>query len=209
MDLNEHYLAMNVENLADGHTDYLALLGPPTDQAPPTPAPRYINSSTMNIDIPNRDGSPSNYLAMSPKSGTVRYSSGTSGASRDSDYVRPDSPTIRKNLDSSPRLPKARQTKKPEIPEEIPMLARNQNGLHNSDEENELVSPVPSARSKFLNFNEIQEQPEYRNIMTNDNNYVNVPSNIANKNFGPNKDASSYVANPSYVTFNTVNERVN
>lgn len=183
----------------------------PSEMAPetpglPIPAPRFTNST---IENKNTD-SPPNYLQMSPKSGTVRYSSGTSGSSQNynpSDYLRPDSPTIAKNLDSSPKHRFKHTNKKQEMPEQIPMLTRNGAQANNSDSEPE-TAPVPNSRKKA---NE-DAAVEYTNVMQSNDNYVNVPSNIASTRFNskdPKKDAFS---NPSYVTptsFKTVNERVN
>lgn len=132
---------------------------------------------------------------MSPKSGTVRYN--TNVASK-SDYVRPDSPTIAKNLDTSPKNKAKHPNKKPELPEEIPMLLRNENGalVHpDSDEE-------PQNGYTEMSFSNGRSQPvtsdaEYKNVFDSSDNYVNVPPNPAKA-----------IANPSYVTFNTVNERL-
>ena len=90
------------------------------------------------------------------------------------------SPTLKNNLDNSPH--NLKRHKKSGIPEEIPML--NTSNLSNSDSEPEM-SPKPAAR--------ISQTPEYQQT----NQYVNI------------KPARDAFANPSYVTFNKVNEKKN
>lgn len=192
----------NVNNYQTGRPDYLTHLSCPTSEAPRPPLAQeenfYVNSS---IDPKNPPSTP-DYLSMSPKSLTVRYNSGA--AAHQSDYIRPDSPTITKNLDTSPRNRVKYPNKKPELPEEIPMLKRNENGalVHaESDEElQQQQNPNGYTEMSFSN-GRSQEQPattsdaEYTNVF-NPENYVNVPANKA-------------VVNPSYITFDTVNERLN
>lgn len=109
---------------------------------------------------------------MSPKKGSVMY--------------RPDSPTIEKNLDSSPKH-KKNIKKKPDLPEEFPMLFNNnQNGQPNNIESDE--EPQNNFRESIFNDslgfdnttqrNEInQDEAEYKNVFNSgENNYVNVPA---------------------------------
>lgn len=182
MDLNEPYLTANINAIQDGTRDYLTSLSIPEEDAPKPPIAQeesfYINNSAPDVT----DSKPS-YLAMSPKSGTVKY--------------RPDSPTIAKNLDTSPKN-KKNVNKKPELPEEIPMLLQmgNENGLplqEYSDEE-----PHNSyTEMSFTNGLKEDDAPEYKNVFATNDNYVNVPS--TNKS----------IANPSYtsIKFNRINER--
>lgn len=182
----------NEDNYETGRPDYLSQLSCPTSEAPKPPLAQeenfYVNSS---IDPKNPPLSPE-YLSMSPKSGTVRYNS---GAGRQSDYVRPDSPTITKNLDTSPRNRAKYPNKKPELPEEIPMLRKNENGTvaHDSDEEQ------PQNGYTEMSFSNGRQpatsEAEYTNVFNPDN-YVNIPANKS-------------IVNPSYITFDTVNERRN
>lgn len=126
---------------------------------------------------------------MSPQKGTVMY--------------RSDSPTIRKNLDTSPKQ-KKNTNKKTELPEEIPMLLHlhNRNGLpttttRDSDEEQQNTFIDNETTNNFINGNKnnnnkpVQhgEDELYKNVFSSsDNNYVNVP----NKS----------IANPSYTSIN-------
>lgn len=156
----------------------------------------YVNNS---VD-PNNPPSSADYLSMSPKSGTVRYNS---SSAHKSDYIRPDSPTITKNLDTSPKNRAKHPNKKAELPEEIPMLQRNENGgLMHADSDDEQQNPNGYTEMSFSNG---QPQPtssdnEYKNVFNSSDkdNYVNVP-----------KNPSKSVVNPSYITFDTVNERLN
>jgi hypothetical protein len=181
----------NEDNYQTGRPDYLSQLSCPTSEAPKPPLAQeenfYVNST---IDPKKAPLSPE-YLSMSPKSGTVRYNS-----ARTSDYVRPDSPTITKNLDTSPRNRAKYPNKKPEMPEEIPMLRKNENGTvaHDSDEE----APQNSNGYTEMSFSNgrpetSETDAEYTNVFNPDN-YVNIPANKA-------------VVNPTYVTFD--NERRN
>lgn len=187
-------MVANVENYQTGRPDYLTQLSCPVNEAPKPPLAQeenfYVNNS---IDAQQQ---PSDYLSMSPKSGTVRYNSNVANAS---DYVRPDSPTIAKNLDSSPKNKVKYPSKNPALPEEIPMLRRDNNGtLADSDEETQ--NPNGYTEMSFSNgrSKEVVQDPEYKNVFeAGDNNYVNVTN--------PGKA----IANPSYITFNNVNERAN
>lgn len=188
----------NEDNYQTGRPDYLSQLSCPVAEAPRPPLAQeenfYVNST---IDPKNPPSTP-DYLSMSPKSGTVRYNSGAAAA-RQSDYIRPDSPTTTKNLDTSPRNRAKYPNKKPELPEEIPMLRKTENGAltaHDSDEE----QPQSPSGYTEMSFSNGQPQPvtsdsEYTNVFNPDN-YVNIPANKA-------------VVNPTYITFDTVNERGN
>lgn len=191
MDLNEPYLTANINNY-QGTRDYLTSLSIPEEDAPKPPIAQeesfYINNSAPNVNDVNDLEKPG-YLAMSPKSGTVKY--------------RPDSPTISKNLDTSPKN-KKNVNKRPELPEEIPMLSHNENGLATqeySDEEpqnsyTEMSFTNGSKENDDTDVN-VEEGPEYKNVFASNDNYVNVPA--ANKS----------ITNPSYtsIKFNRVNER--
>lgn len=202
VDLNESYMIANVSNYQTGRPDYLIQLSCPDSEAPKPPLAQEENFYVNSIIDPKNPPSTPDYLSMSPKSGTVRYNSGA--AAHQSDYIRPNSPTITKNLDTSPRnRVKYPTTKKPELPEEIPMLKRNENGtLEHADSDEELQQQQNPAGYTEMSFSNgrSQEQPatsdsDYTNVFSPDN-YVNVPANKA-------------VVNPTYITFDTVNERVN
>lgn len=179
MDLNEPYLQANVENYQKGNRDYLTSISIPDGEAPFPPLAEeesfYVNNSAPDINAPSIP----DYLSMSPKSGVVKYNNSKN------DCLRPDSPTITKNLDTSPKN-KKNVNKKPELPEEIPMLSQNKNGF--SDD-------VEAQNSSYTDMNHPPKtntgmEPEYTNIFANDN-YVNIP----------NTDKNSSIANPSYITF--------
>lgn len=150
---------------------------------------------------------------MSPKSGTVRYNnSGLPGGLAKlaepeelSDSPHEDeSPTLRRNLDTSPKHRNKYDTKNAELPEMIPMLARNENGISVSSDISDFDNfPKPAERKTVKKPNEQagdSEAPEYKNIFTTKDNYVNVPA------MGNNGIEFS---NPAYITFDTVNERAN
>ncbi|XP_037051566.1 vascular endothelial growth factor receptor 1 isoform X6 [Bradysia coprophila] len=171
IDLNEPYLQMNTDNFKQGHTDYLSIMGPPEGIAPAIPD--YVNSP-VNSSL---DAVP-DYLAMSPKTGNAA----------------PISPTIRNNLNHP--SPKNR-TKKPGLPEEMPMLPTASTHRH-SDSDTDLTPDYRSAGREFSDL-----APSVNDAKSTDN-YVNVPSTIINMNSAyNNKDA---VSNPGYVTFGKVNE---
>jgi hypothetical protein len=190
----------NDNNYQHGRPDYLTQLSAPDSDAPKPPLAQeenfYVNST---IDPNNPPMSPG-YLSMSPKSGIVKYNAG-SGAQK-SDYIRPDSPTITKNLDTSPKNRAKHPNKNPELPEEIPMLRRNENGAithADSDEE-------PQNGYTEMSFSNGRSQEpttsvdlEYTNVFNPSDNYVNVPAAANPK----------AIANPNYVTLSTVNERSN
>jgi hypothetical protein len=191
----------NVNNYETGRPDYLTQLSCPISEAPRPPLAQEENFYVNNIIDPKKPPSTPDYLSMSPKSGIVRYNTGA--AHQSSDYVRPESPTITKNLDTSPRNRVKYPNKKPELPEEIPMLKRNENGAlehADSDEEQPQLSPSGYTEMSFSN-GKSQEQvdAEYTNVFSPEN-YVNVPAN---------KAVVNPVVNPSYITFDTVNERLN
>ncbi|KAG5675895.1 hypothetical protein PVAND_005755 [Polypedilum vanderplanki] len=68
-----------------------------------------VKDHYLDLNEPYMQSKYKKLLSMSPKSGVVKYN------------LRPDSPTIAKNLDTSPKN-KKNVNKKPELPEEIPML---------------------------------------------------------------------------------------
>lgn len=204
LDLNEPYLQANTKNYESGVPDYLTQLSIPDGEAPlpPLAEEEAFNVNNSITDVPSTP----DYLSMSPKSGVVKYN-----MQKAAEYLRPDSPTIAKNLDTSPKN-KKNVNKKPEIPEEIPMLAHNQNGLpiHDSDEEQTNSTYTDMSRRRNSSGRKKRQapqppgtqqtpssDPEYKNIFASDENYVNVPA--------INKNAS--VANPAYITFQSVNER--
>jgi len=174
----------NMDNYKKGVRDYLTSLSIPEEEAPIPPLAEeenfYVNNSAPDI---NTSSTP-DYLSMSPKSGVVKFNSNKT------DYHRPDSPTITKNLDTSPKN-KKNVNKKAELPEEIPMLPHNQNGL--------LLADDVEAQNSYtdMKFSSQKEDPEYKNIFATNENYVNIPA--TNKN--------SSIANPSYITFQSVKER--
>lgn len=132
------------------------------------------------------------YLAMSPKTGSAVFSPRDS--SNQFQAATPISPTIRNNLNHP--SPKNR-TKKPGLPEEMPMLPTSGLNRH-SDSETE---PSPDFKSVGKQFTDLK--PSGKDAKGSDN-YVNVPSTIINmNNTYNNKDA---VSNPSYVTFGKINE---
>ena len=184
MDLNEPYLTANTTNFERGTRDYLTSLSIPEEEAPKPPMAEeesfYINNSAPDVTDNSRPG----YLAMSPKSGII---------------FRSDSPTITKNLNTSPKN-KKNVNKKPELPEEIPMLMHNQNGLPTqeySDEEPQNSYTEMSFTNGSKEKLEEEQLPEYKNVFANNDNYVNVPA------------ANKAIANPSYtsIQFNRVNEK--
>lgn len=188
--MNEPYLTTNITNYETGRPDYLTQLSCPSSEAPMPPLAQeenfYVNNSAEIKNSPSAQ----DYLSMSPKSGTVRYN--TNLAPQKSDH--PDSPTTAKNLDFSPKNKSRNTNKRPELPEEIPMLKRNENGV---------LVPADSDDNGYteMSFTDGQSNPvtsdaEYKNVFNPNDNYINVPAGKA-------------VANPSYITFNTVNERFN
>lgn len=174
------------------------MLKVPSDEAPKPPLAQeenfYVNDPN-NLTLTTPD-----YVSMSPTKGTVRYSPGTANKS---DYIRPDSPTIAKNLDTSPKHKSKYPNKKTEIPEEIPMLPQNYSDqLAHADSDEETNKPNSYTEMSFSNEKQPKAETEYKNIFSPSDNYVNVPK-PQNGNDPPS------ITNPSYVTFNTVNERVN
>lgn len=172
----------NINNAQQGATDYLSSLYIPEQQAPSPPIAQeenfYINNSASEL---NKSG----YIAMSPQKGSVMY--------------RSDSPTTRKNLDTSPKH-KKNKSYKSELPEEIPML-HNQNKLptpKHTDSDSKLFNEHlnNSHENEDLeekSFTKDEDGSDYKNVFDkNDNNYVNV-SNVTN--------------NPSYssITFDKSN----
>lgn len=186
MDLNEPYLIANTNAYHQGTRDYLTSLSIPEEDAPKPPIAEeesfYINNSAPDVN-----NSKPSYLAMSPKSGIVKY--------------RPDSPTIAKNLDTSPKN-KKNVNKKPELPEEVPMLLQlgNQNGLpaqeYSDEEPHNSYTEMSFTNGSKEGYDE-EDAPEYKNVFATNDNYVNVPA--TNKS----------IENPSYtsIKFNRVNER--
>lgn len=193
VDLNDQYVLANVNDYQTGRPDYLSQFSVPEYDAPKPPLAQeeifYVNNS---ID-PNNPPTSADYLSMSPKSGAVRYNPNSSAHT--SDYIRPDSPTITKNLDTSPKNRAKHPNKKPELPEEIPMLLRNENGsLVQHPDSDDDHHPNGYTEMSFSNGQSkpVTSDAEYKNIFDSSDNYVNVPAN-SNK---------SIVNNPSYITFN-------
>lgn len=180
----------NVNNYQTGRPDYLSQLSCPSSEAPKPPLAQEENFYVNNPTDPSNPPSSADYLSMSPKSGTVRYNS----SSAHSDYIRPESPTITKNLDPK-SSPKKTPNKKPEIPEEIPMLQRNANGALVHDSDDEQNNPNGYTEMSFSNGQSkvITSDPEYKNVFDPSDNYVNSPR-------------KSTVNNPTYLS--VVNERL-
>lgn len=180
-------MTANITNYETGRPDYLTQLSCPVSEAPMPPLAEEENFYVNNSVEMQKSPSAQDYLSMSPKSGTVRYNSNL--APHKSDYIRPDSPTIAKNLDSSPKNKSKHPNKKPALPEEIPMLKRNENGADSDEEQNGYTE---------MSFSNGQTKPitSDAEVFNPSDNYVNVPS-------------AKSIANPSYITFNTVNERLN
>lgn len=141
---------------------------------------------------------------MTPKSGRVKYVSG-SKIDNTFDSIKPNSPTIAKNLDNSPN--QKHRSRKSGLPEETPMLYRNNSpNSFNSDSDSDINSPNSNSKDdvKFTALNpEYSKNKNNSNLRNTADNYVNVPSTMNNLK---NNDA---FANPSYITLNTVNERAN
>lgn len=196
VDLNDQYIIANVNEYQTGRPDYLSQFSVPEYEAPKPPLASEENFYVNNSIEPNNPPATGDYLSMSPKSGAVRYNP---NSAHKSDYIRPDSPTITKNLDTSPKNRAKHPNKKPELPEEIPMLLRNENGAlvqhPDSDDDHH-----PNGYTE-MSFSNGQSKPvatsdaEYKNIFDSSDNYVNAPAN------------KSIVNNPSYITFNK--ERTN
>lgn len=185
----------NVSNYQTGRPDYLSQLSCPTSDAPIPPLAQEENFY-VNNPVDNKFSGNADYLSMSPKSGTVRYNS---SSAQKSDYVRPDSPTITKNLDPK-TSPKRSPIKKPELPEEIPMLQRNANGaIVHADSDDEQNNPNGYTEMSFSNGQSkpLTSDAEYKNVFDSSDNYVNAQLN-------PGK---STVSNPTYLK--VVNERLN
>jgi hypothetical protein len=188
MDLNEPYMRSNKDGYqGGGAVDYFTQFSIPEEAAPSPPLAEqdnfYVNNSAPNINAP----SPPSYLKMSPKRGVVEIEMQA--------YNRPDSPTIRKNLDTSPKHKKNVN----KSPEEIPMLSKNLNGFQmNGDSDEEAQKGYTEMSFGNQNKKEVESEPEYKNLFNMNDNYVNVPA--VNK--------SEYVANPSYIAIKNVNERL-
>lgn len=185
----------NVNNYQTGRPDYLSQLSCPTSDAPRPPLAQEENFYVNNSANPRNPAQPE-YLSMSPKSGKVQYNPNVASKS---DYVRPNSPTIAKNLDTSPKNKSKHPNKKATLPEEIPMLQRSENGpMGHADSDEEPQNGYTEMSFSNGHAKEATADPEYKNVFDNSDNYVNVPS-----------DPGKAIANPSYITFNTVNERSN
>ena len=183
IDLNEPYLQMNVDLFTNGQTDYLSLMSAPDCPPPPVPVPNQY----VNCNVPAQN-SPS-YVSMSPTMGGPQLP-----PEEQFSFPALNSPTTANNLNTPPTAKP--RIKKPEIPEEIPMLKRSGESA-NSDSDPEIS---PDAQSGGRNFTEMKPSPRRVN---NENDYVNVPSTIINMNNSYNKDT---VTNPSYVSVKNVNE---
>lgn len=172
--------------------DYLSQFSVPVSDAPKPPLAEEEN---FYVNEPNSNNSsvlpitPS-YLAMSPKSGTVRYH--TDQLQPPEEIVKDEnSPTLARNLDSSP---KRKYESKITIPEEIPMLRKSRDGNDevesDDDQQNGYTEmsfsnphPKPTQRS--------HSTTDYINVLKSNTNYVNVPTN------------NSTISNPSYITINS------
>lgn len=174
----------NTDNYQKGVRDYLTSISIPEDEAPMPPLAEeesfYVNNSAPDV---NASSTP-DYLSMSPKSGVVKYNSSKA------DYFRPDSPTITKNLDTSPKN-KKNVNKKPELPEEIPMLSHNQNGLPSVNDV-DVEAQHSYTDMSYPSQNNNEDDPEYTNVFATTENYVNIPVK---------SDKNSTIVNPSYITF--------
>lgn len=206
----------NIENHPEGHFDYLTPMICPDSPAPKPPEttqPHYVNSP-IDILNSNSSDSPHKYVSMSPKSGTVRYNSNNpSGKATlaepeelDSDLAADDSPTLQRNLDTSPKHKNKYDIEKADLAEQIPMLQRNPNGILNNSDSDTDNYPKPMERKSKKRETDL-EAPEYKNIIDTKDNYVNVPSNFGNSRYNATPDLKEAFSNPSYVTFDTVNER--
>ncbi|XP_032591789.2 platelet-derived growth factor receptor alpha isoform X2 [Drosophila grimshawi] len=167
LDLNDPYMRSNTEYMKNRATDYLSLMGSPTELAPP--APRYVNGHIVpDIRI---EESPDDYLQMSSEKNIAIFSPTRPNQNSDFDempaiqtsetsFTFPDmsapqphsqhqqqhSPTLANNMDSSSgNKPLRRKNGLPHVdaadqaPEEIPML----HATANSDGER---SPEQSRR---------------------------------------------------------------
>jgi hypothetical protein len=190
IDLNEPYMSTNLDHLKS-HPDYLTQFSAPAVEAPKPPLAEeenfYVNEPPLGGDeaASNLPNTPS-YVAMSPKSGTVRYR--TDNLELPEAEKEANSPTLARNLDSSP---KRKYESKVPIPEEIPMLRTSRDS--NDDEVDEDDHQNGYTEMSFSN---PQPKPTQRSISTTDyinvfksnENYVNVPTNNAT------------ISNPSYIT---------
>lgn len=179
--------------------DYLTQFSAPAAEAPKPPLAEEENFYVNEPMLPenNLPATPS-YLAMSPKSGTVRYRTADQLELPKASSKEDLSPTLARNLDSSP---KRKYESKVPIPEEIPMLrtSRDSNdvdaGESDDDHQNGYTEmsfsnphPKPPRRS-------VPAASEYINVIKSNENYVNVPTNNAT------------ISNPAYITINTPDEK--
>lgn len=183
IDLNEPYLQMNVSNLAEGQTDYLALMAAPDCPAPPVP--QYVNANIQQVALA---ASLPDYMTMSPT-----INSPFNGIDTHDSHFR--FPSLNSPMTTIPI---------PDIPEKIPMLNRSDQSL-NTDSETDAHSPDAKI-SSTNNLNSVRFNNDSRNknaniLLAANDNYVNVPSPIINLNVT--KDA---VSNPGYVVVGNINE---
>lgn len=160
IDLNEPYLQMN-ESTNDGQTDYLALMAVPDCPAPPVPT--YVNGHIQKETNPFNNLNHAT-IDIDPREVRANFTSN--------------------NLNSSPFRTRR---KEPDLPEEIPMLKRN----NLSDSETD-VQKKDSTDGVPMN-----DAPQSPVISTNS--YVNVPATISPKNS---------VSNPSYVVVDSIREPI-
>lgn len=166
---------------------------PPATEAPKPPLAEeenfYVNEPIRNNDALILANSPS-YLAMSPKSGTVRYH--TDQLQLPEDVKEGDSPTLARNLDSSP---KRKYESKVPIPEEIPMLRKsrdgNDDGVESDDDHQNGYTEMSFSNSQPKPTQRSISNTDYINVLKSNANYVNVPTN------------NSTITNPSYITINS------
>lgn len=186
---------MNANN-AESNTDYIAVLGPPDQIAPPVPLPHtYINDiqSMIHGNKQEEDSNSPGYLHMSPTSGQVAYTPHTTDVKDNKIFEYPpppSSPTISNNLDNL--SPQKSIRKKPGIPEEMPMLSGARNATSDSESEPSL-SPIPAPRTTVGNLDD---------KLQTTNNYINMPTiknTVANSPI-KSSTATDAVSNPGYVT---------
>ncbi|XP_055376081.1 platelet-derived growth factor receptor alpha isoform X2 [Condylostylus longicornis] len=191
IDLNEHYLRINEEYQKTNPTDWIALMGSPTEIAPPVP--RYVNESIIpEIKIDNTE----DYLKMSPKTGKAIFSPRPTSddyvkATNQFDFPVPLSPTTSNNIDS-PVL--KNRNKENIIPEEIPMLARQSY----SDSEPEQSPTAKDIIKKFNSYNNTNNSINVQNNNIKNSNKV-APITIASQPPSLNNAHQKFISNDNYV----------
>jgi hypothetical protein len=190
LDLNEPYLQANINAYNNGvQRDYLTSISIPEEDAPKPPLAQEENFFVNENSNENSAPSNTDYLSMSPKSGIVKYNN----AVKNNHYLRPESPTIQKNLNTSPKN-KKNVNKTPELPEEVPMLSSSFNtvGLP-SYHDSSLDNAYTDMNDPYQQNKENSYDSLYKNVFAPSENYVNIPSDA---------EKQSTVTNPSYITFN-------